>query len=288
MIRLFTFLPCIAAGAMMGACCLYAAETDVSMNADKAISLLKEGNERYVAGKAQHLREDQERRTVTTAHGQHPFVSILSCSDSRVPLEIIFDAGIGDLFVIRVAGNVADGDEIGSLEYGVGHLESPLLLVLGHTKCGAVTAAVKNSKVGGSIPLLIDKIKPAVARTLKNNPVLTGDSLIVAAITSNVWQAIETIFIRSEEVREKVKKGELKIIGGLYDIETGKVTILGPHPQENLLEVAEEKAEVHHVAKPMPKPAAKSEEKAEPKAESKAESRFTSKTAVKSESKFHH
>jgi carbonic anhydrase len=276
MVKICHYAVVIATSIIAATFRLYALEADSSMNADKAISLLKEGNDRYVNGKAQHLRQDQERRTITTAHGQFPYVSILSCSDSRVPLEIIFDAGIGDLFVIRVAGNVADGDETGSLEYGIGHLGSPLLLVLGHSKCGAVTAAVKNSKVGGNIPLLINKIKPAIVKTLKNRPYLTGDSLITGAISSNVWQSIEDIFKRSEEIREKVKKGDVKVIGGIYDLESGKISIMGPHPQqEKLLEFAEEKTETKH--------ATKTESKAEPK----SESRFFSKTESKSESKFH-
>lgn len=266
----------IIAGVIITAGGIYAAETGVSLNADTAIALLKNGNDRYVNDKAQHLRDDQERRTITVAHGQHPYVSILSCSDSRVPLEIIFDAGIGELFVIRVAGNVADGDEVGSLEYGVGHLQTPLLLVLGHTKCGAVTAAVQNSKVSGCIPLLIDKIKPVIGKTMKSNPLLTGDSLILAVTFSNVWQSIENVFKRSEEIREMVKKGDVKVIGGIYDIETGKITIMGPHPQqEKLLEIVEEKVKE--------KPAAKTGAKIEPN----SSSRSINKDAIRTESRFH-
>jgi carbonic anhydrase len=251
-------------------------ETEGLLNADTAITLLKEGNERYVKNQSKHLREDQERRTVTSAHGQHPYVSILSCSDSRVPLETLFDAGIGELFVIRVAGNVADGDEIGSLEYGVGHLQTPLLLVLGHTKCGAVTAAVNNSPVSGSIPLIINKIKPVVVTAMKNKPQLTGESLILAVTTYNVFQSIETVFKKSEEIRKLVHKGEAKVIGGIYDIETGTVSILGPHPQqEKLIEFNEEKVIVKTVVK--------SEPKAEPVHNVKSSAETTSKT----ESRFH-
>lgn len=276
MTKWYLYIAYVVAGLIINTNCLAASETEAPMDADKAMTLLKEGNDRYVDGKAQHLRNDQDRRSITVAHGQHPFVSILSCSDSRVPLETIFDAGIGDLFVVRVAGNVADGDEIGSLEYGVGHLESPLLLVLGHTKCGAVTAAVKNSPVKGNIPFLINKIKPAVARTIKNNPLLTGDPLISEVINTNVWQTIEEILKRSEEIREKVNKGEIKVIGGIYDIETGKIAIMGQHPQEkNLVDIPEQKPVAIHETRPVMKP------------ELKTEPRFVNRT-VKTEYKYHH
>ncbi len=265
----------IFAGVLTNSSLVYADETNVPFNADSAIMLLKNGNDRFVNGKSQHLREDQERRTLTTVHGQHPFATILSCSDSRVPLEVIFDAGIGELFVIRVAGNVADGDELGSIEYGVGHLQTPLLLVLGHTKCGAVTAAVQNSKVEGNILNLINKIKPVVGKTMKNHPLLTGDSLILAATSANVWQSIENILTKSEEIRHKVKNGELKIIGGIYDIETGKVSIMGQHPHEDkLLKFTEEIPKAKHVVKVETKNDLNSTPKKSVPGEVRAEGRF--------------
>jgi carbonic anhydrase len=118
--------------------------------------------------------------------GQNPSVTILACSDSRLPVERIFDQGIGDLFVVRVAGNVADGDEIGSIEYGMGHLHTPLLVVLGHTKCGAVTAVASGAAVHGSIPGLVDNIIPAVDAARRKNPTLSGPDLIARAIEENV------------------------------------------------------------------------------------------------------
>ena len=106
--------------------------------ADEALQKLIAGNARFAAGEPTAQHQDQARRCETVAGGQHPYVTILSCADSRVPPEIVFDAGLGDLFVIRIAGNVADTDEIATIEYGVGHLNSPLIVVMGHTKCGAV------------------------------------------------------------------------------------------------------------------------------------------------------
>ncbi|MEI6128068.1 MAG: carbonic anhydrase, partial [Pseudomonadota bacterium] len=143
-----------------------------------------------------------------------------------------FDQGIGDVFVIRVAGNVADTDEIGTIEYGVGHLKTPLLIVLGHSKCGAVTAVATGAEVHGSIPKLVDNIIPAVKKAKEKAPDAKGDMLVKEAITMNVWQAIEDTFKGSEEVRHLVNSGNLKVVGALYDIETGKVTWMGSHPRQ--------------------------------------------------------
>ena len=160
----------------------------------------------------------------------------MTCSDSRVPVEVIFDQGICDVFVIRVAGNVSDVDEIGSIEYGVSHLKTPLMVVLGHVNCGAVTAVVTDAELHGSIPLLVDNIKPAVVKALQNNPGVTGSALVPAAIKENVWQSIDDLFKGSPAVRERVKNGTLKVIGAVYDINIGGVEWMGSHPdQERLL-----------------------------------------------------
>jgi carbonic anhydrase len=159
----------------------------------------------------------------------------LSCSDSRVPPEIIFDQGIGDLFVVRVAGNIVDKIEIGSIEYGASHLGTPLLMVLGHTKCGAVTAAVKGGEVHGSIAGLIDKIKPVAEKTRAERKDLSEDDLILKTIKANIFKTIEDIFRSSPEIRTRVREGKLKVIGALYDIETGVVSDLGVHYKQEAL-----------------------------------------------------
>jgi carbonic anhydrase len=202
---------------------------------DAAVKILMQGNARYAADACKHAGVDKARRAETAQKGQKPFATILSCSDSRVPPEFIFDQGIGDLFVIRVAGNVADTDEIGSAEYGVDHLGTPVLLVLGHSKCGAVTAVATGAEVHGSIPALVENIQPAVAAAKKKNPQAQGDTLISETIIQNVWQSIEDMLKKSDMIRARAQKGEVKIVGGLYDIETGKVAILGAHPQEKQL-----------------------------------------------------
>lgn len=203
---------------------------------EEAITLLSEGNERFVTDQRQYPNQDQSRRTLTTSKGQHPFATVITCSDSRVPVEIIFDRGIGDIFVIRVAGNVVDIDETGSIEYGVDHLGTPVCVVLGHTHCGAVTAVVKKAKLHGKIPPLVDNIIPAVLKAQEGHPELQGDALVEEAVKYNIWQAIEDLFKESPISVRSVKYGKLKVIGAIYDIETGKVNWLGEHPdQQNLL-----------------------------------------------------
>ncbi|MBF0294483.1 MAG: carbonic anhydrase [Magnetococcales bacterium] len=191
------------------------------MSPEQALQLLKEGNSRFLAGKAERPNLSPQRIEETGAKGQHPFVTILSCSDSRVPVEYLFDRGIGDLFVIRVAGNVAHTDEIATCEYGVEHLMTPLVVVLGHTKCGAVTAVVKGDKVGGHIPTLVESIGPAAQRSKAKGA--TGDALILDAIKENVQQSIQDLLAGSEELYNFRMNGKLKVVGALYHIENGKV-----------------------------------------------------------------
>jgi methyl-accepting chemotaxis protein len=203
--------------------------------ADDALKALRDGNARFVAGTPQHPNAGMDRVADTGANGQKPTVTILGCSDSRVPLERVFDQGVGDVFVVRVAGNVADGDEIGSAEYGTGHLNTPLMVVLGHTKCGAVTAVAMGAQVHGSIPGLVDNIIPAVESAKKKHPGVTGKDIVPFAIDENVWQSIRDTLTRSEEIRGLVKEGKLQIVGAVYDIDTGKVNWLGEHPEQSAL-----------------------------------------------------
>lgn len=203
-------------------------------DADQALKELQKGNARFAKGKMLQLRRDQIRLE-ETAKGQHPFVTVLTCSDSRLPPEIVFDQGLGDVFTVRVAGNVADVDEIGTIEYGVGHLHTPLCVVLGHTACGAVTAVVKGAEVHGNIPALVDNIVPAVENARHQHPELSEDQLIPAAIEANVFQSISDLLTHSEEVRDLVKEGKLRVLGAVYDLQTGKVRWLGVHPGQAAL-----------------------------------------------------
>ena len=220
---IFIFLTALAAPAL-------AASAGPGISADEALRILKAGNARYVEGKLQHPHQDRVRRALTAAQGQHPLATILTCSDSRTPPEIIFDQGIGDIFVVRVAGNVAATDEIGSIEYAVDHLAVPLVMVLGHSQCGAVSAVVDNAKLPPNIAKLVAPIQPAVDKAREANPDAAKDVLLKAAITNNVWQAIEDMLRQSPIIREKARDNQVQVVGALYDLDSGQVQWLGPHP----------------------------------------------------------
>lgn len=205
-----------------------AASTPTSQDAQ---ARLLSGQARYLAGAPTHPNQDSARRTELAA-GQTPFATVLTCSDSRVSPEILFDQGLGDLFVVRVAGNVAKTDELGSIEYGAGHLGTPLLVVLGHSSCGAVKAVAEAAEVHGNIPQLVDTIVPAVEKAKAANPGLAGAALIAKAVEANVWQSIDNIFENSATVRDLVKAGKLKVVGAVYDLATGAVQWQGEHPDQ--------------------------------------------------------
>ncbi|HEY9250717.1 MAG TPA: methyl-accepting chemotaxis protein [Rariglobus sp.] len=208
--------------------CLQAA---TSLTAGQAIKALQEGNARFNSARSIHPDQGADRR-IEVAKGQNPFATILTCSDSRLPAELIFDQGLGDLFVVRVAGNVAKTDEIGSMEYGTDHLGSPLLVVMGHSSCGAVKAVAEGAKVHGNIPQLVDTIGSAVARTKAAHPGWSGGQLIAGAVEENVWQSIDNIFENSATIRDLVKAGKLRVVGAVYDLETGAVEWRGEHPDQ--------------------------------------------------------
>src|SRR5713101_8476988 len=187
----------------------------------EAISKLKEGNGRYTSGNLQHPGQTAERRT-ELANTQHPFAAILSCSDSRVPPEIVFDEGLGDLFVVRVAGNVINDESLGSIEYSVDHLGVRLVLVLGHQSCGAVKAAKETiaakGKAPGHIQSLVTAIKPAMEATVN------GD--LDATIKANVKHVADALRSSTPILKGRVDSGEMKVIGGYYSLDTGSVTFL--------------------------------------------------------------
>ena len=211
-----------------------AASTVKKPSPDQALTLLKEGNARFAEGRSTRPHLDHARvvQAAKENQGNHAYATVISCSDSRVPVEAIFDAGIMDIFVVRVAGNVIDTDEAGSIEYGLAHVNTPVLVVLGHTQCGAVTAVAQAVQGHGheletNIPPLVDNIEPAVRRVATAHPELKGNDIISAAIEENVWQGIEDLFTRSPTVRGLVKSGKVKVVGALYDLGTGKVQWLG-------------------------------------------------------------
>jgi len=191
-----------------------------SFHPDDALERLMAGNERYAACALDHPHQTTGRRMEVTG-GQHPFAIILTCSDSRVPPEILFDQGIGDLFVIRTAGNVADDIVLGSIEYAVEHLDVGLLVVLGHQSCGAVTAAVKDTHADGHIARIVDLIRPSVIKAKS----LPGD-LTSNAITANILQTASLLSECEPVLKEFVHNGRLKVIAAYYCLESGRVQIL--------------------------------------------------------------
>src|SRR5512133_1403491 len=226
---------------LIAAVALLAGAAFAKPNADEALLTLKDGNARFAAGKSANPNSDIARANLAgkSNQGDYAYATIISCSDSRVPVERVFDAGIMDLFIVRVAGNVVDGDEAGSIEYGLGHVNTPLLVVLGHSQCGAVnavTAAVEGHghALERNIPALVDNIEPAIKRAQKQNPGLHGDALIPFGIEENVWQGIEDLFMRSPATREQVKSGKVKVVGAIYDVASGTVNWL---PEAKVAEI---------------------------------------------------
>ncbi len=188
-----------------------------SLTPESALGELLKGNKRFAAQKTQG-RNRNLFRLREVAKGQNPFAAILGCADSRVPSEIIFDQGLGDLFVVRVAGNVATPEEIGSLEFGTLVLGAKVLMVLGHERCGAVKAAIDNKPVPGKISAILDQIQPAVINTSKNSP----DRLVEVTI-ANVKLQMATLKA-SPVIADLINAKKLKIVGGIYDLDTGLVT----------------------------------------------------------------
>lgn len=193
------------------------------ISADVALDALREGNLRYIQGRSLTPNTDSLRRIITATDGQHPFVMVLACADSRVPVEILFDRGIGDIFVARVAGNVVSPSVLGTLEYGAEHLGIPVLVVLGHTNCGAVTAVFKGEKAHGHLAELLQPIIPAVEKAKSDAAASHSECTLDAVIMENVRQAINDIRAKSPELAAMEQSGKLRILGAVYDINTGEI-----------------------------------------------------------------
>ncbi len=190
------------------------------VNPDEALKRMMDGNKRFV--EERRLNPNSSRlRLQETAVAQYPFACILGCADSRVPAEIVFDQGLGDLFVVRVAGNVASQTAIGSLEFSTAVLGSQLIVVLGHSRCGAVSAAVKGDPLPGRIGVFVEEIKPAVERIRSK----TGD-LEDNAVTANAQYQAQKLAESSTILAGLIREGKLKIVGGRYDLATGRVTMV--------------------------------------------------------------
>jgi carbonic anhydrase len=241
----------LAAGALSGSQVAYTADPTHAdqpiVRPAEAMSRLKEGNARYTSGN-QQPHESSDERTYMATHSyenagmiflgvtaeqaakrraeltksQHPFATIVSCSDSRVPPEIVFDEGLGDLFVVRVAGNVINDENVGSIEYSVDHLGVRMIVVLGHQRCGAVKAAKETiaakGKAPGHIQSLVNAIRPAVEATLK------GD--LEATTEANVTDVVQALRSSTPALKPKVDSGEVRVVGAHYSLDTGSVAFL--------------------------------------------------------------
>ena len=192
-------------------------------SADAALAELKAGNARHVAKTYQRPHQTAARQHALES-GQSPHCTILTCADSRVPPELIFDKGLGDIFDVRVAGNVAGDDEIASIEYAAEHLHTPLVVVMGHSHCGAVSAAVEGGTLPGKLPVLMAAIRPAVDQSASE----PGDR-IANAVRDNVVHVVEQLRASKPVLSELVAEGKLRIVGAVYSLETGKVEWL-PQP----------------------------------------------------------
>lgn len=189
--------------------------------ADDALNKLIEGNERYVNSKTV-CHEDWSAKRAAQTQGQAPFAVIVTCSDSRVPPEIIFDQALGDLFVIRVAGNIVDDFAIGSIEYGVSVLGAKLILVLGHSNCGAVDGALKGLKFDNHIQEVLNAIQPAVQASRSGN----GGDALEKAIKANVKHVEEMLRSSKPLLGNLLQQGKITLLGGYYDLASGKVEFL--------------------------------------------------------------
>ena len=184
---------------------------------DQALALLKAGNERYASGR--HASQDNpSARRATLAKGQKPFAVVIGCADSRTAPEIIFDQQLGSLFVCRVAGNVTDPVVLGSVEYAVEHLHAPLIVVLGHSKCGAVSAALAGGHAPGNIGRLLEHVHTGSGLPADQ------DAKTGAAVSNNTIHQKNSLTANSAIIREFVKKGKVRTTSGVYSLDTGKVT----------------------------------------------------------------
>ncbi|MBU4563942.1 MAG: carbonic anhydrase [Desulfarculus sp.] len=201
----------------------------------KVLDELSKGNHRFTNDRRRHPRSGLLRRRQAHLGNQadHAMATVLSCSDSRVPVEMIFDVGIMDLFVVRTAGHSLDSAALASVEYGMLHVHTPLLVVLGHSNCGAVTAAldmVQNDAVPAEASLrgLLSGITPAVHQAMADLPEANSGALLDRAIEENVKQTMQTLFRQSEAIRDGVASGAFAAVGAIYDLAHGRVKWLEP------------------------------------------------------------
>jgi carbonic anhydrase len=200
-------------------------ETQAELNPDLALEILKEGNDRFV----KNLKANRNllQQVNDTAQGQFPFATILSCIDSRTSAELIFDQGLGDVFSIRIAGNILNEDILGSMEFATKVVGTKIIIVLGHNKCGAIVGACNNVELG-NLTALLDKVKPAIALEKETTENRTGSNVrfVDNVTTNNVIHTIERIRRESPIILDLENTGAIKIVGAIYNVDNGRVNFL--------------------------------------------------------------
>jgi len=211
----------------------FASGTTGNLSADEALHALMEGNAKFISGDVEHLVANAQpaRRLDTGINGQKPYAIVVACADSRLSPEILFDKGIGEVFVVRVAGNVVAPHELGSIEYAAEHLGAKLVMVLGHSKCGAVSAAYDyfttdetlRPELSNNLESIVDSIEPAV------NKAVTAGTGKAGAEDINVDEVVKQIKKKSRVIREMMETSGVKVVGGKYDVVTGAVSLHEAH-----------------------------------------------------------
>lgn len=197
------------------------ASEPAAMSPDKALARLMAGNSRFVRHREIHPDQTIARRLDLAKRGQHPFAVVLGCADSRVPPELIFDQGLGDIFVLRDAGNVVDDEMLGSIEYAVEHMRVSLIMVLGHEQCGAITAALQGGEAHGHIKAVLESIQPAVNAS-RSQP---GDA-VHNCVVANARRVAAQVATSEPVLRPLVEGGKIKVVAADYDVTSGKVILL--------------------------------------------------------------
>lgn len=202
------------------------------ISADTALQRLRDGNRRFVQGETSHAEAVERIHRGESVDSQSPFAIVLACSDSRVPIELIFDQGIGDLFVIRVAGNVVAPSQVGSVEFAAQQFGTRLVLVLGHTNCGAVVAtlnelAKRESHRSPNLRAIVDRVRPAVEPVLLRHEASEDNEVLRESVRANIYASVDHLSHGSRILEQLIENGELDVVGAEYSIETGAVEFLG-------------------------------------------------------------
>lgn len=208
-----------------------------------ALGRLQEGNRRFVAGIRGNSSLGSQSRRTELVDGQHPFAIILGCSDSRVPAELIFDQGLGDLFVIRVAGNIVAASQVGSIEFAAERFGTQLVIVLGHSSCGAVSTTLEqlerpSESRSPNLRSIVDRIRPSVETLMEVESLKQSDALLKHAVRANIRASANHLRNGSQLLEQLIQKGELIVVGAEYSLETGVVDFFDEMPESGLAQVS--------------------------------------------------